>query len=383
MSYKESVLIPKSSFITISKKPNDSEKKSRKRKASPPPKLKKVKKRKPLSNTMTEARKSRANKRKATINTLKKRSRLNKLSKERSERLLARAIKPNEGLVSASTTIAEDRKSLYRFFPRQDHHIIHRVMDILSKYSDRITWDNKSYEVTFSGKFYPETSLIDMLNYLLDNGSSFRTEEGESHIPKEIEKLLAIFKDYFDIKTLKVLPNYIPFDATRVNKVVEYRILKNSQTFRKTVGKSVKRNRLSLGASPALAQPDFDDDDDDNEITFKKDDMRRWIRNKIQDPTDSPILPRSDPIKRTKLISRFAATPERTPPTFTTSTARRTDTPWSAPTPVSNDYFNDNDLTVRQQLDEEEPPPRRKLRERKKIKPAKKYSPHDYVKKNK
>ena len=365
MSYKESFLIPKSAFLTVTKqqerkKINDDDRKKRstkkKQEAHFPNKRKRG--RKQLTSDTSAHKLKPDHQRKGAFSTLKKRSRLNRLSKARNERLFRKAMIDNSPSVSAGTTNPTDeRKSFFHFFPREDHHIIHRVLDILSKYSDKISWDAKSYEVTFSGKFYPETSLIDMLNFLLDNGVSFRSEEENSRIPKHIEKLLDIFKDYFNIRDINLLPNYIAFDAVRVNRVYKFRMGKNARMFERTMPKTDKKRkykRRSFGASPDFVRTILTEDDpeyeEEEEILFQP--AKRQKR---------PTLTQSAPSKLIK--------PPASPPKYQ-----------STPHPVaalgklyfSDDEDDDGDETVIDQMEKFSPIVKR-LRDRGNIKTPVRY----------
>lgn len=362
MSYKESFLIPKSSFLTITNKKQARKKKNNDedhKKASIKKRAHFPKKKKQLASD-TNAHKLKADQ--PAIGLLKKRSRLNRLSKARNERLFRKEMIARNQTVSAGYNPEDERKSFFHFFPREDHHIIHRVLDILSKYSDKISWDSKSYEVTFSGKFYPETSLIDMLNFLLDNGVSYRSAEINSRIPRHIEKLIDIFKDYFKIRDANLLPNYIAFHPDRVNRVYRFRVDRNARMFERTAPRPVKRKRQSLGASPELVQS-------------KRRTTTTLTRNDPGYNEDEEILvTRSEPTKK-NIFKQVWGSAQRL---FGSPVHKST--PFDAQAPkrdalnfdISDDEEEDNNQTVVQQIEQVSP---RKLRDRTKIKAAERLSP--------
>ena len=151
MSFKESILIPKAVFLDLKEKlekgeVGGGEEKKKKKKSTP--KKKKAK--------TTEENKKKKKSKISDADLIKYYRKLNKGDKIESKKDATEFL-----------SVFKPEYEILKNFPKEEHHVIFRIMKIVWENSDIIKYNPKSFEVTIHGFFYSNSHLIEILSYLI------------------------------------------------------------------------------------------------------------------------------------------------------------------------------------------------------------------------
>ena len=168
MSFKESILIPKSVYLQLVSHKN----KGSPNHSSSNKKTKQQNERRPVAKKFPEMSYEllKDERRKKRVAERARRRNLNKYYQKKREQS---QVEP-PGLNSDGA-----EGSLLDNFPENKRHYVARLLSTLRKYRSVISWNPRNYQVTINGVHYPGSNLVDIIYYLcMDGYNTFIKAEG-------------------------------------------------------------------------------------------------------------------------------------------------------------------------------------------------------------
>ncbi len=215
MSFVESILIPKSSFLDIKEKLNNKNKKNNNN---------------VVVNTSTP-KKTRKKKKKTT--TTNDDNKINEDVKNRLEfakRIYKKQTRQQKNFGQKPTHVGyKPEYDILRFFPKDESYVVFRIMKIIWENKSIINYDMDTYELTIKGKFYPNSSLVDILSYLigiqqdkyLTSRHLWASNEKNIIIPEASYEFVQALTEVLHLENIKQLTQYFPgLDKQNVHSII-------------------------------------------------------------------------------------------------------------------------------------------------------------------
>jgi hypothetical protein len=214
MSYKESFLIPKSTFISLEEKIKVPKKKATTKREKSPINNK-------IKSLKEVYKKQRGNKQ--VVNELKNN-------------------KPETSIIPGNIS---------KLFPREDQFTVWRIVDVINK-SDKISVNPDTFELTIKGTFYGQSNLVDILSYFLGNADQFLSADPNNEVvtapgfkiqvPRAALPFALTLSEILKVPTHSLKSFFRTFDSNRFDKVVAELSEKNIKAIEKEF---INKKRLS------------------------------------------------------------------------------------------------------------------------------------------
>jgi hypothetical protein len=109
----------------------------------------------------------------------------------------AKNIGATSGLLKETSSItSQDEQDLLSMFPPETQFKVKRLLLLLRKHSNLVTWDPKTYELTIFGKHYPKSNIIDIISYLLGMNvqGKWMSEDEEHNFPRQTNTFVRVLQ---------------------------------------------------------------------------------------------------------------------------------------------------------------------------------------------
>ena len=272
MSFKESVLLPKKYFEKLSNKISEKseipKKKYKKEGKVHKKKELKILTDKELSNHFKEIR----------HNTIK-----------------------STNPISEFRTSEENYAKIVKYFPKDEHYSVFRILRVIKKLYDKIQINLENYELTLNGEIIVGSNVIDIISFLLGINLShyssqikFGKQWNPIHIPKGTLTFCKILSIYTNVP-IERLHEHFPGMSSKnlallVNRKADVEMANDYNSSSSEDNTRYKKRKND----PVIFQnrdDDDDDDDDDNDDNDDNDDDDKLSRSKSRRKT--VYLPRT------------------------------------------------------------------------------------------
>jgi hypothetical protein len=132
----------------------------------------------------------------AVVGEDSKQAQFRKFLEEKRRHSYVKNVGATSGLLKEASITPQDEQDLLTMFPPETQFKVKRLLLLLRRHSNLVTWDPKTYELTIFGKHYPKSNIIDIISYLLGMNvqGKWMSEDEEHNFPRQTNTFVQVLQ---------------------------------------------------------------------------------------------------------------------------------------------------------------------------------------------